>query len=147
MSDDLYIYDKAKWHYEGEDYPRDLAEFHAYTHGGFLLAWLLSKDLLSESFLSDHAEVIQQFQAGKLSAGKFNQKVDGVLDSSMLTEQGNEFANDYIEEFFLDDYEMMFGDDYTSAYETLDNKANLKSIMNMLDVAYQEWLEATETPD
>lgn len=136
---DMQVYDKAKWHYEGKHYPEKLPEIHAYTHGGFVLAWLLQRGLLSASFLEDHQAAIEKYNAGKITAGQLYELVDGVLDSDMLTDLGNEFAEDYFEESFFEDYEMLFEDDFDEIYAVADNKKCLKMACEMLDCVFDEW--------
>ena len=139
MDSEQQVYDKAKWHYEGDRYPEGLPESNAYTHGGFLLAWLLDNGLLSSTFLSDFESQILQFRNGEISAGQLYESTDGVLDSDMLTETGNSFGEDYIDESFLEDYEMMFEDDYDSIYEVPYTKKNMKKVSKMLNEAFSEW--------
>ncbi len=139
---DVYIYDKAKWHSEGDEYPAGLPEQSAYTHGGFLLAWLLKNKLLSQSFHDDHADAARQFIAGKLTPGEFNAAVDGVLDSSMLNDEGNAFVTDYVDECYLEDYEMLFEDDYDHAYAVEDTPANGKKVARLLTDCLKEWKAA-----
>lgn len=136
---DIQIYDKAKWHYEGEDYPAELPESHAYTHGGFVLAWLIDKKLVSPVFLKDHKDQIAQFTNGKISAGRLSELTDGVLDSEMLTDAGNSFAEYYIDESFLEDYEMLFEDDFEQIYEVEDTQQNLAKVARMLNEAFSDW--------
>lgn len=133
------VYDKAKWHFEGEQYPPGLAESNAYTHGGFLLAWLLKQNLLSPSFLKDHARAIADFKSGKISSRQLNERVDGVLDSDMLTDTGNAFAEDYIDESYLEDYEMLFEDNFADIYDVPDNETTFEMADEMLDTVYAEW--------
>ncbi|WP_237762969.1 hypothetical protein [Paenibacillus sp. A3] len=44
---DLYVFDKAKWHYEG-DFPQELDVFHAYVPTGMFVAWVIKNDLSSK---------------------------------------------------------------------------------------------------
>jgi hypothetical protein len=48
MNDDIIVYDKAKWHYEG-DYPKDLPTENAFTHTGMFLAWLADTGLYHQT--------------------------------------------------------------------------------------------------
>ncbi|WP_237712655.1 hypothetical protein [Paenibacillus elgii] len=42
---ELYVFDKAKWHYEG-DFPQELDVFQAYVPTGMFVAWVIKNDLL-----------------------------------------------------------------------------------------------------
>jgi len=137
---DIEVYDKAKWHFQGDRYPASLPEENAYIHGGFLLAWLLKSNLLSASFLADNEASIAEFNEGRMNVGQLNEvAADGVLDSEMLDEQGNGFAEEYISEFYLEDYELLFEDDYEEFYDVPDNAENRQRVESMLDEAYSEW--------
>ena len=141
------VYDKAKWHYEGDHYPEGLPEANAYTHGGFHLAWLVARGLVAQEFMNDHAAAVQELATGQLSAGQFYQRVGGVIDSEMLTETGNAFAEEYIEEEYLEDYELLLEDDSEEIYEVADNKQNLKRVSKLLDDVFSDWEEAAVAAD
>jgi len=141
MAADVTVYDKAQWHYGGDEYPEDLADSHAFTHGGFLLAWLLENSLLSESFLNQNAEAVKDFASGGITPGEFAMRTGGILSSDMLTTRGDNFAEDYIDEFYLEDYELLFEDDCDHIYKVTDNKQNCKRVFELLTEAYTEWSE------
>ena len=140
MSDDLIVYDKAKWHYDGEDYPDDLSEDNAYTHGGFYLAWLVDNDLTSAEFQEDEKTTIADYRRSYIKPSAFFEIVDGVLASDMLSEKGNAFTEYYYADLFFDDYELLF-EDADSPYHVRDTKKNYKLVSRMIDEAYEEWEE------
>src|SRR6478735_390289 len=41
------VYDKAKWHYEG-DFPSNLSEKQAFVHTGMYLGWIIEENLYSK---------------------------------------------------------------------------------------------------
>jgi len=145
MASNSNVYDKAKWHYDGDEYPSGLPAENGYTHIGFLLAWLLENGHLSQEFLSDHASQVQQFRQGEISIRRFCATTGEALISDMLTETGDAFAADYIDEFFLLDYELLFEDDYESVYEVEDNAQNFKKVARMLSQVYAEWLDERDS--
>ena len=55
------VYDKAKWHYDG-DYPSALAHSQAFVHTGMFLGWLIDHDLVSEEFVEDTSDGIGRFK-------------------------------------------------------------------------------------
>ncbi|QDT59953.1 hypothetical protein SV7mr_24670 [Stieleria bergensis] len=140
---EVQVYDKAKWHIEGR-YPKGLPESCAYTHGGFLIAWLLRQNFVSERCLRDHSEAFSDFTTCQKSAGELNQSLDGVLDSGMLTDQGNRFASDYIDESYLEDYTLLFEFTFPNVYDVTDNEEHLEMVCEMLDTIYSEWLEENQ---
>jgi hypothetical protein len=84
---DVFVYDKAKWHYEG-NYPPDLPEENAYTYSGIFLTWLIRENFLDSTFVEDFQTDIQQLRERGITPGCFFQIVDGVLASDMLSEEG-----------------------------------------------------------
>ena len=44
LMDKSIVFDKAKWHYEG-NFPGDLDERQAFVHTGMFLGWIIDKDL------------------------------------------------------------------------------------------------------
>ncbi|QDT60173.1 hypothetical protein SV7mr_26900 [Stieleria bergensis] len=137
---DVQVYDKAKWHFEGR-FPKGLPKSCAFTHGGFLVAWLLRRQFISERCIRDHSDAFDAFNDGKKSAGELYQSLDGVLESEMLTDHARRFASDYIEESYLEDYEMLFEDMFPKVYDVPDNAEHLEMACEMLDTIYSEWLE------
>nr|WP_294939360.1 hypothetical protein [uncultured Flavobacterium sp.] len=59
------VYDKAKWHYDGE-FPDGLDEFQGFVHTGMFLGWLIDNDLVSEEFKLDFDHEIQAFKSQRL---------------------------------------------------------------------------------
>ena len=43
------IYDKAKYHYEG-DFPQELPMEQAFVHTGMFLSWIIDNNLFSDEF-------------------------------------------------------------------------------------------------
>ena len=50
---DVVVYDKAKWHYEHEDYPSELPDEQGGVYCGFAIAWFSANGLLSEDMIDD----------------------------------------------------------------------------------------------
>ena len=144
MSDDLIVYDKAKWHYDGEDYPDDLSEDNAYTHGGFYLGWLVDNDLTSAEFQEDEKTTIADYRRSYIKPSVFFEIVDGVLASDMLSDEGNAFTQYYYEDLFFDNYELLFENSADSPYHVRDTKKNYKLVSKMITEAYEEWEAASD---
>ena len=43
------VYDKAKWHFQG-DFPKELDDHQAYVHTGIFLGWFIDHDFVSTQF-------------------------------------------------------------------------------------------------
>ena len=52
------VYDKAKYHYDG-NYPKDLPEKKAFVHTGMFLGWIIDQGLYSEEFAQEAEKVSQ----------------------------------------------------------------------------------------
>ncbi|MDM5319251.1 hypothetical protein RGT17_02390 [Bacillus altitudinis] len=46
---EVIVYDKAKYHYDGE-FPKDLSIEQAFVHTGMFLGWIIDKKILMEKF-------------------------------------------------------------------------------------------------
>src|SRR6188474_351793 len=46
------VYDKAKYHYDG-DYPKELSRKQAFIHTGMFMGWLVEHDMIAKDFLAE----------------------------------------------------------------------------------------------
>ena len=139
------IYDKAKYHTDGE-YPKGRSPRQAYVHTGMFLGWLASKDLLSKEFEHDFVSDIQSFREGKITGPQLYARADGVLDGSMLSEEGNRFARSYFEfekGGFIADYEELLVQDLPSFYHVEDSWSNYRRLAAAIDQRYAQWKKET----
>lgn len=56
------VYDKAKWHYESKDMPKDLPAIAGATHIAFFVRWCVENDLMSREIEEDCAEELLQIK-------------------------------------------------------------------------------------
>ncbi len=97
MSDTLStntVYDKAKYHYEG-DFPTDLPREQAYVFTGFFLGWIEDHDMYSVDAFNHYSRHIEDFKQRKLTSSQLYRQLGGVLATDLLNEEGNKFANYY----------------------------------------------------
>jgi hypothetical protein len=143
MQDDIIVYDKAKWHHEG-DYPKGLPEENAFTHTGMFLAWLADRGLLSPAFVEDFQEELQQLNERRITPGRFFQIVDGVLASDMLNDDGNTFSGAYytLENKYFDDYQDILVLTLPSVYHVADTWENCEKLKATIDRRYNEWRQS-----
>jgi hypothetical protein len=136
------VYDKAKWHYEG-DFPEDQDSFQAYIHTGMFLGWLIDNNLVSEDFRDDFWHEIKDFQDGELTGpAVFLRCCDGVLTIDQLSETGNRFALSYFEfehGQYLKDYEEVVGQGLPSIYHVDDTWENYDKLKAVLNTRFAEW--------
>jgi hypothetical protein len=136
----MAIYDKAKWHFDG-DFPKDLPTTQGYVHIGFYLGWVIDRGLAGSLLLEDFAEEVAQYCAHVITSTRLLQITDGVLDHQMLSEEGARFTADYYSDpdrGYLADYLATFPRQ-KSLYHVEDSPENFEMIKQLLDVRYQAW--------
>jgi hypothetical protein len=140
MSEEM-VFDKAKWHYEG-DYPADLDEDQAFVHTGLFLAWILDAGLYSEEFAEDLAKEIRRFKARKLTGPGVYRAADGVFADDMLNEEGLAFTRAYFDfekGKYLKDYEKLLAADLPSMYHVPDTWESYDTLKPQIDKRYAAW--------
>ncbi|MHA7966882.1 DUF7832 domain-containing protein [Paenibacillus sp. CAU 1782] len=137
----MTVYDKAKYHYDG-DFPRELDEFQAYVHTGFFLGWLVDRDMYSESFATNLEESIAEFKARALTGPQLYKKAAGVLAADMLNETGIAFADRHYDSYLLDYSYYVNHEDAESLYHVADTWEHYEMIREQLDDIYEDWKNA-----
>ena len=136
------VYDKARWHYEG-DFPEDLDDFQGYVHTGMFLGWLIDRDLVSERFKREYPEQIKLFRERQMTGAQvYQQCLDGTLMLEDISEIGNRFGIYYFnmdDGEYLMDYENILGIDLPSLYHVRDTWENYFKLKEMLDSKFDEW--------
>jgi len=135
------VYDKAKWHFEGE-FPEELDAFQGYVHTGIFLSWLIDNNLVSDEFQSDFEEEIKEFKNRKLTGPQIFERCDGVLMLDMINELGNRFALHYFDfekGQYLSDYETTLATNLPSLYHVADTWENYEKIKQVLDRRFTDW--------
>ncbi len=136
-----HVYDKAKWHYQGE-YPPDLPIEQAFVHTGMFLGWIIDQGLYSEEFEEDSAEQIDAFKRRGVTGPQIYGYHDGVLIDDMLSDEGNRFARHYFEfetGQYLVDYEELLARGLPSTYHVADTWDNYDKIADRINERYVEW--------
>lgn len=136
------VYDKAKWHYDGE-FPNDLDKFQGFVHTGMFLGWLADNDLMSDQFKSDFENEIQEFKNQKLTGSQiFATCCDGVLMLDDVSELGNRFALHYFDfdqGQYLADYEATLSANLPTMYHVADTWDNYKKLKAVLAKRFTDW--------
>lgn len=137
-----FVYDKAKYHYDGE-YPDDLPEEQAFVHTGMFLGWMLDHDLYDSDFWQDVAGYVASFKAREMTGARvYEYACDGVLVDEMLNAEGNAFTQDYFDferGKYMEDYEELLVGDLPSTYHVEDTWGNYKIISERISDRYGEW--------
>jgi hypothetical protein len=137
-----HVYDKAKWHRDG-DYPEDLAPDQAFVHAGMFLGWLIDHDLVSDELREQLGEQLEDFKRRKLTGPEVYAACDGCLVDDMLSDAGNAFAKEYFaleRSPFLSDYEELLGAELPSLYHVANDWKNYERLKVRIDERFQEWL-------
>jgi hypothetical protein len=128
FTDSTSILDKAKWHYEADDYPKQLSIDSAYTHTAFFIKWLIQNNLVSDELKQNNALQLEQVKRGEISATEFyKNQLDGVF----LLEDVKEGARDFVQEYFdfekgqyLKDYETLLASNLPTLYHVTPSEQN-----------------------
>lgn len=135
------VFDKAKWHSDGE-FPKGIPATQAFVHTGIYLGWVIDNGLTSAEFAADLQQEIQRFKARQLTGPGVYRAVDGVFSADMLSENGAAFTRHYFDfkkGKFLRDYEAMWVDRFPSAYHVPDTWESYDAIKPVIDRRYQAW--------
>lgn len=135
-----YVYDKAKYHYDGE-FPAGLPDEQAFVHTGIFLGWIVEHKLYSDDFAED-AEQIEAFINRKMTGAKLYEWFDGVLKDDMLNDEGNAFAMHYFnleKGAYMRDYTQVLCQDLPSEYHVKDTWDNYDKMKRRIEQRYNEW--------
>ncbi len=144
LENSFSTYDKAKWHYEADDFPKELDYTQGFVHTGMFLWWLIESGLMSEEFNEDFEEEIQQCQGQQLTGSEVLRRMDGVLTIEDVGEEGNAFGVYYYHNQYMEDYSNTLCEDLPSAYHVEDSKENYLKVKAVIDQRYQDWKQSKE---
>lgn len=140
MSDTI-VFDKAKWHYEADDFPADLDEHQAFVHTGLFLGWVIDAGLYSEEFAEDLEKEIRRFKARKLTGPRVYRAADGMFADDMLNKEGLAFTKAYFDfekGKYLKDYEKLLEAGLPD-YGVPDTWESYDTLKPQLDKRYAAW--------
>jgi hypothetical protein len=136
------VYDKAKWHFDG-NFPAELEIFQGYIHTGMFLGWLIDNNMVNAELAQDIEADIAAFKKRELTGSQiFESQLDGVLMLENINETGNRFALHYFDfdsGQFLEDYETTLADDLLTMYHVKDTWENYHKLKPVLDRRFAEW--------
>lgn len=138
-----HVYDKAKWHYDG-DYPKGLPKAQAFVHTGLFTGWLIEHDMVSRVFTRqfgrDFPPVTRHFKQRKITGPQAYRIWGGCLDDEMLTPEANQFAQEYYDGGgFAKDFERLLARRLPSCYHVRDTWANYDILAPQIDARYEAW--------
>lgn len=138
------VYDKAKYHYNG-DWPDGLDMRQAFVHTGLYLGWLVLRGMVRESeFDGPDGIAAREAFLSRATTGPrlFEEWFDGVLVDTSLTPEGNRFSEDYFDferGRYLTDYEALLCGGLRSLYEVQDTWANFDLLVQRIDERLAQW--------
>ena len=138
---DLLVFDKAKYHYEG-DFPEDLDEKQGFVHTGMFLGWIIDTDLYSEDFADDFKSEIRKFKARKLTGSGVYASADGVFEEEMLNSEGLAFTKAYFDfdkGQYLTDYDKLLSGKLPTMYHVQDTWENYDHLKAQIDKRFAAW--------
>lgn len=139
---DIVIYDKAKYHYNG-DFPEDLPIEQAYVHTGMFLGWIIENNLFSKEFEEKSRDDINEFKLRQITGTQIYMKWGGVFADDMLNDEGNQFAMYYFNNNndwkYLYDYRDVFVDAGETLYHVQDTWENYSELKEEVDYSYLNW--------
>lgn len=136
-----FVYDKAKYHYDG-NFPGDMEPEQAFVHTGMFLGWIIDHDLYSNWFGAEMLGYISAFRNREMTGPKVFELCDGVLLDDMLTDEGNAFARDYFDferGKYLRDYSELLTKGLPSLYHVADTWPNYEILKKRIDQRYRDW--------
>ncbi len=151
------IYDKAKYHYDAHNAPKDMPIENGATHISFIFLWCIEKDFYSKSFLSEYKEEILKLKNRVLDCRDFFMtELDGVFTSEDLNSKGKKFLHAYYTTdktkfaknvaYYLEDYRSLVekcfpnsSDDNAYFYVSF-NEENYLFIKSIIEKRYEVFL-------
>lgn len=149
--------DKAIWHYEVPDYPKELANEQGGVHIAFFFRWMVENGFAGEELKDEYPAIQMKFKLGMLSAFDiFITFFDGTIMVEDFSEKGGQFANAYYLEKelysrdygnYLEDYEALMPQlEHIPGFETFYqavkySEENYQIVKQQLDKRYEEYEE------
>ncbi|ANY65620.1 hypothetical protein BBD42_03455 [Paenibacillus sp. BIHB 4019] len=138
-----YVYDKAKWHYDG-DFPQELEHHQAYVPSGMFIAWIIKNDLLSKRSRKEDAAEIELVKRNEMTGAQFYRKNwDGVLSSNELSDEADAFAREYLniqnDIYTAVDFTNGLAAGLPTIYHVEDSFENYHIIEPIITERYQDW--------
>ncbi|NEW09073.1 hypothetical protein GK047_24155 [Paenibacillus sp. SYP-B3998] len=140
---ETYVFDKAKWHYEGE-FPHELDSFQAYVPTGMFVAWVIKNDLSSKRNRKNDASDIELVKRDEMTGAQFYRtNWDGVLSSNDLSDEADAFAREYLnihnDIYTATDFAEILASGLPTIYHVEDSIENYRIIEPVISERYRDW--------
>jgi hypothetical protein len=139
----MQVYDQAKWHYEAEDFPKDILPEQAYVHTGMFIGWILDNDLYSAELGQSANDAIRLFKQRSITGSDFYREVlYGTFTSDELSDEGDAFTAYYFNMLtgaYYQEFLDLVIDPGHSEYECPDTIENYDKLKIRIDNRYEEF--------
>ncbi|MGX4587639.1 DUF7832 domain-containing protein [Paenibacillus chitinolyticus] len=137
------VFDKAKWHYEG-DFPSELDRFQAYVPTGMFIAWVIKNDLVGKRSRKEDAPEIELVKRDEMTGAEFYRtNWDGVLSSKELSEEAEAFSREYLDirndVYTAVDFTNVLAAGLPTIYHVEDSLENYRIIEPIITERYRDW--------
>ena len=136
-------YDDASWHFDADDFPKDLPQLAGATHIGMFVAWAVFNELMSDEFATDFSEQVQELKSRLITPGQFVWEfMEGKFSEYDLSEKGRVFAKNYYTtkdvNNYLAIYELKIKANLVSEYLIPDTWETYEKVSAIINEAYQQ---------
>jgi len=148
--------DKMSWHYDSDDYPKELKTENAGIHIGMYLAWAFSQGMVGEVHLEESTKALEKLSRREITGLDFLiYECDERLLDEDLSEEGAAFALDYYDDeasfakkfgYYLQDYCDVFnawadsqGFEYESLFHVENTWENFERLKPILEKRFKQW--------
>lgn len=138
------IYDKAKYHFNGRFFPKNLDENQAFVHTGMYVGWLAENDMFNKEWSKSLKAEIKKFKKRKLKGSDLYKSFDGAISINELNELGNKFSLEYFDfdtGHYLIDYDSILVKKLPTMYHVKDTWENYFKMKRVIDKRFKEWKE------
>lgn len=138
------VFDKAKWHFDADNFPPQLDAYQGYIHTGYYIGWLAKKGFLNMEEMPDLQHSIDLLEKNSISpVAIYREMMDGVFSSDDIIPQILSFTREYFDfdrGDYLRDYEVALGAGLPSLYYVKDTTENFGKIFLVIEESYNGWL-------
>jgi len=132
------VYDKAKWHSDG-DFPKGLPYENGGTHIGMFLAWTISHGMAGPFLIAETGNDLGEVKARQMTGRTLLfRHSDGVFSDEELNAEGNAFASHYYKKY-QGDYDRLIRQRLPTAYHAADDWETYDRVAAMIDQNYVEF--------
>ena len=131
------VYDKAEWHLPADGVGREGQ--NEYVFGGLYLAWLAGQQIVDDGAFDADESLLESIRARRVGVCALYEGAAGVLDSDLLTAEGNRFTADYFESGYAKDYAEIFAVPEDAFARVADSWENFGKLKVRLDERYMVW--------